>query len=105
MTVKVGIIGGGLIGAQHAKKLFGFDDVRVVAVADVAPMILERVMPFFVEKPLAVDLSTAETIAEGVRRHGIITAVGYFWRYLDIVERARQLLSRTEPRLAVGDTG
>lgn len=65
-------------------------------------MAIERRLPFFVEKPLALDVATAETIAEGVSRHGIITATGYHWRYLDILERAQQLLSQTQPRLAIG---
>ena len=64
--------------------------------------VLERGLPFFVEKPIAVDLETAEAIAHEVEARGVVTATGYHWRYLDIVERARDLLSRNPPRLALG---
>ncbi len=63
---------------------------------------VERGLPFFVEKPLAADLATAEDIARGVAERGLVTAVGYHWRYLDIVERARELLAATPARLALG---
>jgi len=63
---------------------------------------IERGLPFFVEKPLAVDFATAEAIAGGVLGRGLVTAVGYHWRYLDIVERARELLAETPARLALG---
>lgn len=63
---------------------------------------LERNLPFFVEKPLAVDLATAQAIAEGVRARGLLTAVGYHWRYLGVVEQALGLLRETPPQLVVG---
>lgn len=59
-------------------------------------------LPFFVEKPLATDLETAEAIARGVAERGLVTAVGYHWRYLDIVEEAQRLLAANPARLALG---
>ncbi len=64
--------------------------------------VLERGLPLFVEKPIGIDLASAETIARGVREHAVITATGYHWRYLDIVERARDLLAANPARLALG---
>ena len=64
--------------------------------------LIERGLPFFVEKPLATDLTTAETIASAVQAAGLITAVGYHWRYLDTVEEAQGLLSERPARLALG---
>jgi predicted dehydrogenase len=63
---------------------------------------VERGIPFFVEKPIAVDLPTAETIAAAVEASGLVTAVGYHWRYLDIVARARELLAERPAQLAMG---
>ncbi len=63
---------------------------------------IERDLPFFVEKPLSADERTAEEIAEKVSRKGLITAVGYHWRYLDITEQAQKLLSKNPVRLALG---
>jgi predicted dehydrogenase len=59
-------------------------------------------LPFFVEKPLAIDFETAEEIGAAVRDAGLTTAVGYHWRYLDTVERARRLLAGRPPRLVLG---
>jgi predicted dehydrogenase len=57
-------------------------------------------LPFFVEKPLAVDLVAAESIAIAVAERGLVTAAGYQWRYLDTVERTQQLLAGNPARLA-----
>jgi predicted dehydrogenase len=63
---------------------------------------IARGVPFFVEKPLAADLPTAEGIAQRVAQSGLPTAVGYHWRYLDTVTRARDLLRERPARLALG---
>ena len=143
---RIGLIGAGIIGTRHLGNLLGFDDVRVVAVADLgierarvlaercgataygghtellaredldavyicippfahgAPELeaIERGLPFFVEKPVAVDLETAEAIARAAQARGLVTAVGYHWRYLDIVERVQALLWENPARLALG---
>jgi predicted dehydrogenase len=64
--------------------------------------VLDRGLPFFVEKPLAADLSTAETVAARVAAEGIVTATGYHWRYLDLTERAQALLAEKPAHLALG---
>ena len=64
--------------------------------------LVERGLPFFVEKPLGADLATAEGIAAAVETCGLVTAVGYHWRYLDTVEEVRGLLDRTPARLLTG---
>ncbi|MDQ6693745.1 MAG: Gfo/Idh/MocA family oxidoreductase [Chloroflexota bacterium] len=63
---------------------------------------LEMGIPFFVEKPLAVDEDTAGKIARGVEDKGLVTAVGYHWRYLDTTEQAQELLAKNPARLALG---
>jgi predicted dehydrogenase len=63
---------------------------------------LERRLPFFVEKPLATSYDIAAGIARGVAAQGLVTAVGYHWRYLDTTEAARELLSKNPARLALG---
>jgi predicted dehydrogenase len=64
--------------------------------------LIARNLPFFVQKPIAANLVTAEQIARGVQAQCLVTAVGYHWRYLDIVERARELLADRPPQLALG---
>ena len=55
--------------------------------------VIARGLPFFVEKPLAADLATAEAIAESVEQAGLVTAVGYHWRYLDTVDEAQGVVA------------
>ncbi len=64
--------------------------------------VIERGIPFFVEKPLSANAETAETIAAQVAQTGLVTAVGYHWRYLDTTEEARELLDKNPARLALG---
>lgn len=59
-------------------------------------------VPFFVEKPLAIDLATARGVAERVADRDLTTAAGYHWRYLDTVERASKLLEDNPARLVIG---
>lgn len=63
---------------------------------------IERGLPFFAEKPLAADLATAEHVAREVERSGLVTAIGYHWRYLDTTEEAQVLLADNPARLALG---
>jgi len=62
--------------------------------------VLEAGLPFFVEKPLAADLVTAEQIAEAVAERGTVTATGYHWRGMPGVERAAHILAEHPVRLA-----
>jgi predicted dehydrogenase len=55
--------------------------------------VLERSLPLFVEKPLAVSTEVAEEVALRVEETGVVTGTGYHWRCLDIVDRARELLA------------
>jgi myo-inositol 2-dehydrogenase/D-chiro-inositol 1-dehydrogenase len=59
-------------------------------------------LPLFVEKPLALDVPTAERICAEIRNCGVPTATGYHWRYLDTVDKARALLTDRPPRLVLG---
>ncbi|MFD0744112.1 Gfo/Idh/MocA family protein [Phytohabitans flavus] len=62
--------------------------------------VLAAGLPMFVEKPIAIDLATAERLAPLAER--VVTAVGLHWRYLAVVERARDLLAGREVRLVSG---
>ena len=61
-----------------------------------------RGIPFFVEKPLSVDIAVAEQIAAAVHAAGLVTATGYHWRYSDTVTEAAQLLADHPPRVVIG---
>ena len=61
--------------------------------------VLRAGLPFFVEKPLAADLPTAERVAAAVADAGVPTATGYHWRHLDTVAAAQQALAGARVRL------
>lgn len=63
---------------------------------------VDRGLPLFVEKPLAADLATAERLAARIGDAGLLAAVGYHWRYLDTLARARELLAAAPARMALG---
>ncbi|WP_246705292.1 glycosyltransferase [Rhizobium sp. RM] len=69
---------------------------------DIERELVERDIPFFVEKPVSIDIETATDIADAVTRKGLVTAVGYHWRYLDTVEEARKLLAENPAQLLSG---
>ncbi len=64
--------------------------------------LIERGIPFFVEKPLATTLETATAIAEAVERAGLVTAVGYHWRHLETINGVKSSLQWNPARMALG---
>lgn len=64
--------------------------------------LIERSIPFFVEKPVSLELKTAEETSAAVTAKGLVTSVGYHWRYLDIVDEARSLLKDNPAQLLSG---
>ena len=57
--------------------------------------VIHKGLPFFVEKPLSVNLELAEDILTRIEKRGINTCVGYQIRYLDICDKAREMLADT----------
>ncbi|MHB1295814.1 MAG: Gfo/Idh/MocA family protein [Anaerolineae bacterium] len=64
--------------------------------------LLERGIPFLVEKPVSNSLETARGIAEAVARSGVLAVPGYMTRYRRSVQRAREILAQDPPILAHG---
>lgn len=56
----------------------------------------EKGIPMFIEKPIAVELEQAIIINEQVQRSGVITSVGYHWRYGGDAQKAKEILSKEE---------
>lgn len=63
---------------------------------------LARGLPFFVEKPITLDVELAREIAAEVAEAGLITGVGYHWRYLDTMDEARAHLATNPAHLMQG---
>jgi predicted dehydrogenase len=60
---------------------------------------IEAGLPFFVEKPVAIDQETAAQIAAALAGRQLVTCTGYHWRWLDIFDRAAGLLAERPARL------
>ncbi|MBI3921063.1 MAG: Gfo/Idh/MocA family oxidoreductase [Armatimonadetes bacterium] len=65
-------------------------------------LVIDRKLPFFIEKPVAIDLATARKVAEGVEKNNLLTSVGYMTRYRTSVQRVRDLLKKQSPVMMHG---
>jgi myo-inositol 2-dehydrogenase/D-chiro-inositol 1-dehydrogenase len=59
-------------------------------------------LPFFVEKPVGLDLGLSRELAAEIDRTGLMTAAGYMNRYRKSVNTVRELLQEDPPVLAYG---
>ncbi len=61
---------------------------------DLCDLLIERGLPFLVEKPLAArDGEAASSVADAIERSGLVVAVGYHWRGLDFLPEVRRRLA------------
>jgi predicted dehydrogenase len=63
---------------------------------------LDLGLHLLVEKPIGLDAAVPARIGQRIRETGVVAAVGYQWRYLDLVERTRELLAERPPQLLLG---
>jgi myo-inositol 2-dehydrogenase/D-chiro-inositol 1-dehydrogenase len=61
--------------------------------------VIDAGLPMFVEKPVAIDQETAAEIAAHLAGRALVTCTGYHWRWLDIFDRAAELLADRPARL------
>ena len=64
--------------------------------------VIDRGLPFLVEKPVARDMATAKRIEKQVADTGLMTAVGYQLRYGESATKTRELLRDKTVCLVVG---
>lgn len=64
--------------------------------------VIDAGLPFFIEKPIDIDLARAERTAARVAEHGLITGVGYHWRHMDCVDWLQQEIGGAPIGLALG---
>lgn len=76
--------------------------VPPMAHGEIELALIERGIPFFVEKPLAVDLELPMQIESAIRKKGLLTAVGYHLRYQEHAEKLKQELSSQTIGMASG---
>ena len=54
--------------------------------------VIERRVHMFVEKPIALQMELALELEEKIKQAGILTSVGYQWRYSQSVAAAKAKL-------------
>ena len=65
--------------------------------------LIERGIPFFVEKPLGVNVEQPNQILTELRKKPLITSVGYHFRYTDTVSKMKQLLNQQNVGMITGN--
>jgi myo-inositol 2-dehydrogenase / D-chiro-inositol 1-dehydrogenase len=89
--------------------MLGSEDLDAVYVCtppfahgDLEMGIIERGIPFLVEKPVALDLNTALRIRDAVEAKGLMTSVGYQLRYLPSVLQTKASIAGRKLGMIVG---
>lgn len=70
--------------------------------ADIETLAAQEGINLFVERPIALTIERASQIAEEIDEAGIITAVGYTWRYLSGVDDVKEKIGDGKIALASG---
>ncbi|GMA61346.1 Gfo/Idh/MocA family oxidoreductase [Alicyclobacillus fastidiosus] len=76
--------------------------VPPLAHGDAELRLMERNIPFLVEKPLGINAEVPADIAEQLKEKKLITSVGYHWRYNESTGHAKRLLADSQPGMALG---
>ncbi|MFC6087937.1 Gfo/Idh/MocA family protein [Saccharothrix lopnurensis] len=66
---------------------------------DIEFALIGRGVPFYVEKPVGVDLATPRRIAAALAERGTTACAGYYWRAAEVVPELRRMLAETPPHL------
>jgi len=64
--------------------------------------LIERGIPFFVEKPLGTNIETPQHILKEIEKKSLITSVGYHFRYMDSTRKLKSLLSDYQVGMVLG---
>ncbi|MEU4746345.1 Gfo/Idh/MocA family oxidoreductase [Actinosynnema sp. NPDC023658] len=66
---------------------------------DIEHALIAHGVPFYVEKPIGVDLAVPRRVDAALRASGVIAGAGYYWRGMDVVPGLRSMLAETPPHL------
>ncbi|RKP53020.1 gfo/Idh/MocA family oxidoreductase [Cohnella endophytica] len=76
--------------------------VPPMAHGDAENKLVERGIPFLVEKPLGIDRELPRSIGAKVKASNLLTSVGYHWRYNESATLAKRLLENSKAGMALG---
>lgn len=104
MARRYGVTGyGRVIDMLDAEKLDGiYICVPPMAHGEIEELLIDRGIPFLVEKPLATDLALPRELLRQIEAKSLITSVGYHFRYKKTVNQMKQLLGEQQVGMAVG---
>ncbi len=82
-------------------------DVIFIAVpphqhGEIEHAIIDRGIPFQVEKPMALDYATAEAIGKRIEEKGLLTNVGFQDRFLNLTEIMKDFVTEHQPAVVRG---
>jgi len=63
---------------------------------------IQNGLPFFVEKPVAINMEIAEKVLSAVEKNNIITCVGYQLRYFSAVNETKEILNGKTINMVMG---
>lgn len=69
---------------------------------EIEHQLIDRKIPFLVEKPLGTNLDVPQEILKGITRSQLITSVGYHLRYTDAAFKAVEVLRERKIGMALG---
>lgn len=69
---------------------------------EIEELLVERGIPFFVEKPLSTNIEIPTTILNKIKEKQLLTSVGYHFRYLHGTRKAKELLQDCTIGMAIG---
>lgn len=69
---------------------------------EIEEALIERNIPFLVEKPLSNDAELPEQLLVKIKEKQLLTSVGYHFRYMDGADHAKQLLSDRTVGMSLG---
>jgi predicted dehydrogenase len=64
--------------------------------------VIEKRLPFFIEKPIGINLNTTKEVLSLIEKDNIIVSVGYHWRYMDITKEAKDIISPDKIGMVLG---
>ncbi|EES74658.1 oxidoreductase, NAD-binding domain protein [Paenibacillus sp. oral taxon 786 str. D14] len=73
-----------------------------MAHGEIETELIERGIPFFVEKPLAADLETPQRILSRLEQKPLVHAVGYHFRYKESIRQLKESLEGRKIGMALG---
>lgn len=69
---------------------------------EIEPAVIEKGIPFMTEKPIALDMATAEHIESLIKKKGIITATGFQDRYQNLTQIMKNYIKDKQVGLVSG---